>query len=498
ARWTGAAWVPVGGPLGFVSDMCVWNNQLVVCGSLSGAATGRVAAFNGSTWSTLGATPNDTVAAVAVHNGELYIGGWFTTAGGFGARNHVARWTGSAWAYVGPSLGSNGVSGNVNDMISYNGELYVGGSFSDASGTPVSGIARWNGSAWRDLAGAMGGSAGQVLGLSAVGGRLAALGTFQYCGTTCIDGVGLWDGASWSRLGGQSPGTLPPHYPQVAAEHEGLVYFGGNVIDWYFRGSAHVGRWSPLPVIATQPEGVEVCRGGSITLSAALAWPSYTTATWRRNGAVVVNGGRVNGANSTLLTISDAQFGDSGAYVCEITNDCGSTFSVPAQVFVRSAPGASRVSPSNTVVLQGFAATLEVSVVSTTAYTAQWFRNDVPVSNGLGGAAAGGGTVSGANAVRLVIAGSQPADAGVYTCLATNLCGEDLSEPISLVVAPRCPWSGGCFADYDASGGIDSDDVIVFFTDWDGGDACADVDGSGGVDSDDVIAFFTAWDGGGC
>lgn len=61
-----------------------------------------------------------------------------------------------------------------------------------------------------------------------------------------------------------------------------------------------------------------------------------------------------------------------------------------------------------------------------------------------------------------------------------------------------CPWTlNACFADYDVSGGIDGDDVIVFFMDWDSGQSCADVDGSGGVDGDDVISFFSAWDASG-
>jgi len=61
-----------------------------------------------------------------------------------------------------------------------------------------------------------------------------------------------------------------------------------------------------------------------------------------------------------------------------------------------------------------------------------------------------------------------------------------------------CAWLGdNCYADYDNSGGIDGDDVIAFFADWDANAICADADGSTGVDGDDVIAFFTSWDAGG-
>jgi len=62
-----------------------------------------------------------------------------------------------------------------------------------------------------------------------------------------------------------------------------------------------------------------------------------------------------------------------------------------------------------------------------------------------------------------------------------------------------CPWQvAGCEADYDNSGGIDGDDVIAFFADWDSGETCADVDLSEGVDGDDVILFFAIWDVSGC
>ncbi|MFZ4574269.1 MAG: hypothetical protein ACOYN0_07710 [Phycisphaerales bacterium] len=53
-----------------------------------------------------------------------------------------------------------------------------------------------------------------------------------------------------------------------------------------------------------------------------------------------------------------------------------------------------------------------------------------------------------------------------------------------------------CIGDYDGNGGVDGDDVIAFFGDWDNGLEAADVDGQNGVDGDDVILFFARWDAG--
>ncbi|MFZ4573884.1 MAG: GC-type dockerin domain-anchored protein, partial [Phycisphaerales bacterium] len=55
---------------------------------------------------------------------------------------------------------------------------------------------------------------------------------------------------------------------------------------------------------------------------------------------------------------------------------------------------------------------------------------------------------------------------------------------------PACP------ADYNHDGGVDGDDVIAFFGDWDAGNNAADFNSDGGVDGDDVIQFFGHWDSG--
>jgi hypothetical protein len=99
--------------------------------------------------------------------------------------------------------------------------------------------------------------------------------------------------------------------------------------------------------------------------------------------------------------------------------------------------------------------------------------------------------------------GAENADGTAATSVddATVLSGTSLSGVYSggSSNCSSCAWQAdGCYADYNNDGnGIDGDDVIAFFADWDAGNACADVDGANGVDGDDVIAFFSAWDAGG-
>jgi len=65
-----------------------------------------------------------------------------------------------------------------------------------------------------------------------------------------------------------------------------------------------------------------------------------------------------------------------------------------------------------------------------------------------------------------------------------------LMAAASIELEPFCP------ADYNGDGGVDGDDTIAFFGDWDAAIRDADITGEGGVDSDDVIAFFGRWDSG--
>ncbi len=103
------------------------------------------------TWATGFGLPNGvdgTVLALAVYNGELYVGGSFSTAGGASA-NRIARWNGTSWNTLGTGSG-NGVSASVRALAVYNNSLFLGGGFTEVNvgGNPIvsSRIAQWTAS----------------------------------------------------------------------------------------------------------------------------------------------------------------------------------------------------------------------------------------------------------------------------------------------------------------------------------------------------------------
>jgi hypothetical protein len=80
---------------------------------------------------------NDQVYALATSGGDLYAGGYFTTAGG-AAANHLAKWDGSNWSALGSGLGG----GVVRAQAVLGNDLYVGGTFTSVGSKVSAFIAR--------------------------------------------------------------------------------------------------------------------------------------------------------------------------------------------------------------------------------------------------------------------------------------------------------------------------------------------------------------------
>ena len=118
------------GTLGSGSINCLaeFNGDLIVGGTfttMDGVAVNRIARWDGSTWSSMGAGFNNEVRSVVVHQGQLYVAGSFTATGdGVTELAYLARWNGSAFQPVG-----NGLSGKAQDLLSMPDGLWMAGSF---------------------------------------------------------------------------------------------------------------------------------------------------------------------------------------------------------------------------------------------------------------------------------------------------------------------------------------------------------------------------------
>ena len=200
----GLDWQP-GAPAAGVKGL-VWaalsasNGDLIVGGQFvvaDASVTNRIARWNGTTWSPLGAGIDDgTVSALAqLQNGDLIAGGQFTGAGGQPAGG-LARWNGSAWS----QLGALGASGGASALIVMpNGDLIVAGSFTAVSGVAANNIARWDGSSWSALGTGLPSGAIHALALEPSGDLIAG-GVVPSVGGMPANGLARWDGSSWSAI----------------------------------------------------------------------------------------------------------------------------------------------------------------------------------------------------------------------------------------------------------------------------------------------------------
>ncbi|MCC6662016.1 MAG: hypothetical protein IT437_14160 [Phycisphaerales bacterium] len=197
ARWDGAAWQPMGDGLGANLDnvaSLVSYNGLLVAGGYFTVAGGQpcfgLAQWDGQDWSMF---PDGArwVDALFVWNGDLISG---STPG-------VTRWDGKSWSFLTPQEHLD----EVLALAEYRGDLIAGGTFHP----PISvhsGIARFDGTAWRDLGLGTNGTVWALTtwdpdGMGAAPELLIAGGTFFEAGGVPAVGVAAWDGTQWSSLG---------------------------------------------------------------------------------------------------------------------------------------------------------------------------------------------------------------------------------------------------------------------------------------------------------
>ncbi|MFO0277311.1 MAG: WD40 repeat domain-containing protein, partial [Planctomycetota bacterium] len=224
------------------------------------------------------------------------VGGSFTQAGGSPA-NSIARWNGEAWSSL-----CNGIDqplpfgGNVQALaVLPNGDLIAAGGFPGASGVAASNIARWNGATWSPL-GTGCNSPVRCLAV-APNGDLFATGSFTLAGGVACAGIARWNGTAWSALGsglglfgGQALAALPNGDIVVGGS---FLTAGGGTVNRVARWNGSV--WTALgtglsgvvTALAAHPNG-ELIVGGTFATAGSVTANNlarWNGATWQPFGA---------------------------------------------------------------------------------------------------------------------------------------------------------------------------------------------------------------------
>lgn len=158
-------------------------------------------------WAPLGDGVATGSLAIAIHQGDLVVGGRFE---GPSDGSGIVRWSGGGWQPMGPLQswldGANGAT--IEDLTVHGGSLYAAVRF-PAPGMQGGIVVRWVGDAWEEV----GDAADPTLrALTVYAGALHAGG----------NGVSRWDGTDWVRIEGS------PLHIYAFGEYEGDLVAGGN------------------------------------------------------------------------------------------------------------------------------------------------------------------------------------------------------------------------------------------------------------------------------
>ncbi|HEX8875326.1 MAG TPA: hypothetical protein VF777_01155 [Phycisphaerales bacterium] len=279
ARWNGSNWnnvapdvftteTPGGGTL--YTALALANGDTFVGGffnQIAGKGANSVAVRSGTVWNALGTGANDTIlASVVMPNGDIIAAGRFLTIGNITA-NRIARWDGIRWWPLG-----SGVNADVNALaVLPNGNLVAGGVFTNAGGVTANGIAQWNGSAWSTIGNQF---AGQVYALAiASNGDLVAGGNTLSANAATLGYVARWGGGNWAAVGSGPNNTVR----SLVGLTNGHIIAGGDFV------------YSP----ATPPTISFVARwNGSTWVAMQHGFNGQTFALLQRgNGDIVAGGG---------------------------------------------------------------------------------------------------------------------------------------------------------------------------------------------------------------
>jgi hypothetical protein len=221
-------------------------------------------------WTGLSSNANDgdvngSINSVAQGpNGEIYILGSFEDASGEANADYVARWNGSRWVGLGQSASGDGVFSCIDDCyfseiaISPTGDVFIAGSFDVAGLVDQQSLMKWDGSSWTSVIS----DADAVIYkmLFTAEGDLYVSGEFQNLADIPeADNVAKWNGSSWSALGsdGSGNGVFDWAYA-MAFGSDNSLYVSGYFPDAGGTSSAgYLARWDGTTWSAVETASID-------------------------------------------------------------------------------------------------------------------------------------------------------------------------------------------------------------------------------------------------
>jgi len=220
-----------------VAALAVINNKLYVGGAfdtIAGIPCNSVAYWDDTNWHNMNFphfSSNQLIIAICAYQGSIYVAGDF--AGQNGGIGRILRWDNVGWHAV--DTGIKGVNDWVNAITVYNGELYAAGYFSTADGNIDNNIQRWDGTRWKPVGG---GTDYEIFNLMVYHNKLYAMGEISMAGGIPANSIACWDGTKWCSLGSNFDNNI-----STACSYKDSLYIGGGF--WTIDGDSlpYIAEW---------------------------------------------------------------------------------------------------------------------------------------------------------------------------------------------------------------------------------------------------------------
>ena len=393
-----------------VSSLVVQTDGKILVGGVFRQLGGRTRGYigrlniNGTVDTDFNPGANYVVSSMALQtDGKILVGGLFDTLGGQ-ARNHIGRLnpdgTLDTGFYPGASLGVSSLA------IQADGKILVGGPFGVLGGQIRSSIGRLNATE----------PATQSLTYDDSTITWLRGGTSPEVWRTTFD----WssDGLLWTPLGEGI--RVPSGWQRTSAivstqntiRARGFVAGGGfNASGWFVEDFLGPLAWIAQPVSRTNDASSTATFGGAIG-----GTPPFNYQ-WFKGGGAVTDGGRIAGATTGWLTLSNVLGADAEDYHLVVSNSYGARTSVVATLTVND-PVIS-VSPVSQNREPGGDATLSVTAQGT-ALVYQWWKD--------------GEALTERTQASISLTNLSAEDAGVYWVVASSPYGSATSSVAWLTV----------------------------------------------------------------
>jgi hypothetical protein len=176
------------------------------------------------------------------------------------------------------------------------------------------------------------------------------------------------------------------------------------------------------PVILEQPQDIEICEGGNISINLLATGTEPLSYEWRKTDTNEIF------STTAQLVFENAEPSVSGQYFCSVSNTCGQITTNTFDILVKQSVGIT-TQPQDVEVCLGDFFELSITASGTGPFDYLWYRN--------------GSAVSSATSSVYTVTNAQVNQSGEYFCRVFNDCGYEDSDIaiVNIGTVPAITWN---------------------------------------------------------